>query len=81
MANPLFNKFGRNNQNASGFIPGQNNGNNMLNLMQRFQQFKNSFQGDPREQVQNLLDSGQMSQEQFEKLSQMAQMFQGMMRR
>ena len=29
--------------------------NNMMGLMQRFQQFRNNFQGDPREQVQQLL--------------------------
>ena len=79
MANPLFNKFGRNNQNGSNFIPGNGGGNNFFNLMNRFQQFRNTFQGDPRATVQQLLDSGQMTQEQFEQLSQMAQQFQGFM--
>lgn len=76
LANPLFNRF---NQNGSNFVP-RNNGpiGNMMNLMGRFQQFKNNFQGDPRAQVQQLLDSGQMSQEQFNQLSQMASQFQNM---
>lgn len=79
MANPLFNKFG-NNQNGSSFIPGNGRMNNMMGMMQKFQQFKNTFSGDPeaaRAQVQQLLDSGQMTQQQFEQLSQMANMFMG----
>ncbi len=76
MANPLFSRF---NQNGSNFQR-ENGGpmNNMMGMMQRFQQFKNNFQGDPRAQVQQLLDSGQMSQEQFNQLSQMASQFQNM---
>lgn len=79
MANPLFSRF---NQNDSNFQKG-NGGpmNNMIGMMQRFQQFKNNFQGDPRAQVQQLLDSGQMSQEQFNQLSQMASQFQNMIGR
>ena len=50
--------------------------NNPMQMIQQFNQFKQTFQGDPRQQVQNLLDSGQMSQEQFNQLSSMAQMFQ-----
>lgn len=78
MGNPLFNRF----QNGGNYIPG-NRGpiGNMMNLMGRFQQFKNNFQGDPREQVQQLLNSGQMTQEQFNQLSQMASQFQNMIGR
>lgn len=76
MANPLFNKF---NQNASQMIPGPFG--NMMNLLQRFQQFRNTFQGDPRQQVQNLLNSGQMTQDQFNQLSQMAEQLQHMIGR
>lgn len=50
--------------------------NNPMRLIQQFNQFRQNFQGDPRQQVQSLLDSGQMSQEQFNQLSSMAQMFQ-----
>lgn len=60
------------------FGQNQNGGlfNNPMLLIQQFNQFRQNFQGDPRQQVQNLLDSGQMSQEQFNQLSSMAQMFQ-----
>lgn len=80
MGNPLFSRF---NQNGNNFIPqhGQNPMNNMMGLMQKFNQFKNNFQGDPREQVQQLLNSGQMSQEQFNNLSAMASQFQNMLGR
>lgn len=54
--------------------------NNMMNMMNRFNQFKSTFQGDPRQQVQQLLNSGQMSQQQFNQLQQMARQFQQMMR-
>lgn len=72
MANPLFGRFG----------PGQtgpaNPMSNMMNMMQQFNQFKSQFKGDPRQQVQQLLASGQMSQDQFNQLSEMAKQFQSM---
>ena len=49
---------------------------NPMQMIQQFNQFRQTFQGDPKQQVQNLLNSGQMSQEQFNQLSSMAQMFQ-----
>lgn len=51
---------------------------NMTQMMQQFQQFKNTFQGDPQQKVQELLNSGRMTQQQFNQLSQMANMFRGM---
>lgn len=39
---------------------------NMNNVMQRFNQFRQTFQGDPRQQVQNLLNSGKVSQAQYD---------------
>lgn len=74
MGNPLFNLLGGGNP-----FQGTPFGN-ALNLVQQFQQFRNSFRGDPRQQVQNLLNSGQMSQDQFNQLQQMAQQFQQMLR-
>ena len=51
----------------------------MNGLMQRFQQFQQMFKGDPRQQVQNLLNSGRVSQSQYNQAVQMAQQFQRMM--
>lgn len=64
MSNPLFNLLG-----------GQNP---MQMIMARFQQFQQSFQGDPRQQVQQLLNSGRINQQQYNQAVQMAQQLQRM---
>lgn len=48
-------------------------------MMQRFQQFKQTFQGDPKAEVEKLLQSGKMSQQQLNQLQQMAKLFQNLM--
>lgn len=52
---------------------------NMQNFTSQFNQFKNTFRGNPQQQVQNLLNSGQMSQQQFNELQQMAKQIQSIM--
>lgn len=64
MSNPLFQQLG-------GSQPMNNN------LLAKFRQFKSQFQGDPQQKVQELLNSGRMTQAQFNQLSQMAQQFKG----
>ena len=54
------------------------NGSGQMSIIRRFKQFKENFQGDPQQQVQNLLNSGQMTQEQFNNLSNMAAQFKEM---
>lgn len=49
------------------------------NIIQRFQQFQRMFTGDPRQQVQQLLNSGKVSQQQYEQAVQIAQQMQRMM--
>lgn len=56
-----------------------NNPQNGGNILQQFLAFKNSFQGDPKAKVQELLNSGQMTQEQFNNLQQMAKNLQGIL--
>ena len=73
MGNPLFNMFGSNSQNGGPF-------GNLMGMMSQFNNFRNSFQGDPEQKVKELLNSGQMTQAQFDQLSQMAQQFQNMMK-
>ena len=65
MPNPLFNQMGG----------GQMSGpmGQMQQMMNAFQQFKANFKGDPQQEVQRLLNSGQMSQQQYNQLTQMAQ--------
>ena len=60
MPNPLYQAMG-------------NQPNPMADLIRQAKEFKKSFNGNPREEVQRLLDSGQMSQQQFNQLSQIAQ--------
>lgn len=48
-------------------------------MIQRFMQFKNSFTGDPRQQVQQLLNSGRISQQQYDQAVNMANQFQKML--
>lgn len=49
------------------------------NLMQRFNQFRQMFKGNPQQQVQQMLNSGKISQAQYNQAVQMAQQFQRMM--
>ena len=67
MSNPLFNLL-------SGSLPQQGN-NQMMSMINQFIQFKNSFQGNPEEKVKELMNSGKMTQEQFNNLSQIAKQF------
>lgn len=59
MANFLFNQFGNAGQYAE--------------LIKQFNQFKNNFSGDPRQQVQQLLNSGKITQQQYNEAVQKAQ--------
>lgn len=47
--------------------------------IQKFQQFQRTFQGDPRQQVQQLLNSGKVTQQQYDQAVKMAQQFQKML--
>lgn len=68
MPNPLFNALG------GAKMPGAMG--QFQQMMQQFQQFRNNFQGDPKQEVEKLLQSGQMSQAQLNQLQAMAQQFQ-----
>jgi len=70
MSNPLYQQMGG----MGGGMPG-----GMGNFMQRFQQFQQMFKGDPRQQVQQLLNSGRVNQQQYNNAVQMAQQMQRMM--
>jgi len=50
-------------------------------VLQRFNQFRNQFKGDPRQQIQQMLNSGQISQAQYNQAVQQAQMLQKMLGR
>lgn len=52
---------------------------NFQQMMQQFQQFKATFQGDPKEEVEKLVQSGKISQSQLNQLQMMAKQFQSLM--
>ena len=53
--------------------------NPLFGMMQRFQQFQQMFRGDPKQQVQQMLNSGKVSQAQYNQAVQMANQLQRMM--
>lgn len=72
MANQLFNMLGNNSHLPAPF-------SNIQDMMGQLNQFRQSFQGDAKQQVQELLNSGKMSQSQYNQLSQMATQIQNML--
>lgn len=70
MANPLYQLLNGGNQPT----------NNPLSMLQRFNEFRQSFNGNPEQMVKQLLQSGRMSQQDFNKLSQMASEFQKLLK-
>lgn len=75
MANPLFDMLGG----MGGGMPGMG-GNNPMSMIQEFQKFQQQMQGkNPQEEVQKLLQSGKISQEQLNYAQQMAKQLQGVM--
>lgn len=53
---------------------------NMQNMMAQFNQFKQTFKGDPQETINKMLQNGQINQTQIDQAKQMAQQFRSMMR-
>ena len=53
----------------------QPNGN-PFQLIQQFNEFRQNFTGDPKQMVQQLLQSGRMNQQQYNQLFQLANQFQ-----
>ena len=51
------------------------------NMIQQFLQFSQTFRGDPRMQIQQMLNSGQISQAQYNQAVQLAQQIQRMLPR
>lgn len=60
MPNPLFNTMG-------------NQSNPMADIIRQARNFRKQFTGNPRQEVERLLQTGRMSQQQFNQFSQMAQ--------
>nr|DAH43743.1 MAG TPA: hypothetical protein [Caudoviricetes sp.] len=67
MSNPLMQFMGGG---SPSVLPGPLG--NMALILQQFQQFRASFKGDPKQQVEMLRKSGQMSDAQYQQLEAMA---------
>ena len=65
MSNPIYN-----------LLNGQQN-----NMLAQFQQFKQSFNGDPNQTINQMLQSGKVTQEQVNRATQIANQMKGMLPR
>ena len=52
---------------------------NIQNIMQQYQKFRQMFTGDPRQQIQQMLNSGRLSQDQLNNAVQTANQLQRLM--
>lgn len=71
MSNPFFGALG------GGQMPGPVG--QFQRMMQQFQRFKANFKGDPKAEVEKLLQSGKISQSQLDQLQAMAKQFEKLM--
>lgn len=79
MSNQLYQQqFSSNHQNPQNQ---QNQFAGPENMIQRFEQFKRNFTGDPKQIVQQMLNSGRISQAQLDQAVQMTNSFAKMMRK
>lgn len=70
MGNPLFDMLG-----------GNRMGGGPMNMVQQFQRFRQEMQGkNPQEEINKLLQSGKISQQQLNQAQQMAQQFRGLLK-
>ena len=60
MANQLYNQM-------------MGGGNQQNNFLQRFNQFRQNFSGNPQQRIQRMLNSGQITQDQYDRAVQQAQ--------
>ena len=63
MSNPIYN-----------LLNGQQN-----NMLAQFQKFKQSFNGDPNQTINQMLQSGKVTQEQVNRATQIANQMKGML--
>ena len=79
MSNPMLDRLSRGE--PQQFAGSGNMVGGPMQMMQQFAQFRRMMQGrNPQQMVQNLLQSGQMTQAQFEQLKQQANELQKILR-
>ena len=72
MSNSIFQALGGAQQ-PTPQLPGM--AGQFQNMMQKFQKFRAAFQGDPKQEVEKLLQSGRISQQQLNQVQGLAQQF------
>lgn len=60
MANPIYDMMNANNDGG------------IMNFVKEVQDFQKTFNGDPKAEVQNLMNSGQLSQAEFDQYAKIA---------
>ena len=73
MANSIMNRLSAPSQPQRGIAPQRSN---PMQMMQQFQQFRNTFRGNPQQMVQQMLQSGQITEVQLQQAAQIARQFQ-----
>lgn len=63
---------------ANSILNGASQGQPKMDLISSINRFKAAFRGNPKQQVDQLLQSGQVSQQQLEQAMQMAKQVQGL---
>jgi len=53
---------------------------NVQSMIQQYRQFRQSFQGDPQQKIQEMLKSGQITQAQIDQARTMATQFQSLLK-
>jgi len=51
-----------------------------MQMIQQFMQFKQNFKGNPKAEVEKMLQSGRISQQQLNQVQQMAGQFQNLLK-
>lgn len=74
--NQLNNNFSLQNNNLQQMM---NNFGGLQQMILQFNNFRNSFQGNPQQIIQQLLQNGKMSQSEFNQFRQMAMQFQNLL--
>lgn len=69
MANSVINS-------SMGMLPQKNNSMVTPEMLQQFKQFKNTFRGNPKQQVMNMVKQGMRSNQQLQQAMNMAQQIQ-----
>lgn len=61
-------------------LPQSNNSMLTPEMLQQFNQFKNTFRGNPKQQVMNMVKQGLRSNQQLQQAMNMAQQIQGLLK-